>query len=44
VPLVNNACPVGNISFFGLGEMLVFMLILLVGLVYVWKKGALQWD
>ena len=44
VPLVNNACPVGNISFFGLGEMLVFMLILLVGFAYVWKKGALQWD
>ncbi|MGI8400285.1 MAG: NADH-quinone oxidoreductase subunit A [Gemmatimonadaceae bacterium] len=44
VPLVNNLCPVGNVSFFGLGEMLVFMLILLVGFVYVWKKGALQWD
>jgi len=44
VPLVNDACPVGNISFFGLGEMLVFMLILLVGFVYVWKKVALQWD
>ena len=44
VPLVNDVCPVGNISFFGLGEMLVFMLILLVGLAYVWKKGALQWD
>jgi len=44
VPLVNNACPVGNISFFGLGEMLVFMAILLVGFLYVWKKGALQWD
>ena len=43
-PLVNDVCPVGNISFFGLGEMLVFMLILLVGFVYVWKKGALQWD
>src|SRR4051812_39081206 len=43
-PLVNDACPVGSISFFGLGEMLVFMLILLVGFVYVWKKGALQWD
>jgi len=43
-PLVNDVCPVGNISFFGLGEMLVFMLILVVGLVYVWKKGALQWD
>jgi NADH-quinone oxidoreductase subunit A len=44
VPLVADVCPIGNISFFGLGEMLVFMLILLVGFVYVWKKGALQWD
>jgi NADH-quinone oxidoreductase subunit A len=44
VPLVNDVCPVGHISFFGLGEMLVFMVILLVGFIYVWKKGALQWD
>jgi NADH-quinone oxidoreductase subunit A len=44
VPLVAGVCPAGKISFFGLGEMLVFMLILLVGFVYVWKKGALQWD
>jgi NADH-quinone oxidoreductase subunit A len=44
VPLVNGACPSGQISFFGLVEMLVFMAILLVGFVYVWKKGALQWD
>jgi NADH-quinone oxidoreductase subunit A len=44
VPLVSGACPIGRVSFFGLGEMLVFMLILLVGFVYVWKKGALQWD
>ena len=44
VPLVADACPVGNISLFGLSEMLVFMLILLVGFIYVWKKGALQWD
>ena len=42
--LVNNMCPAGHVSFFGLGEMLVFMAILLVGLAYVWKKGALQWD
>lgn len=42
--LVNNICPAGNVSFFGLGEMLIFMVILLVGLAYVWKKGALQWD
>ena len=44
VPLVRNVCPAGEVSFFGLGEMLVFMAILLVGLAYVWKKGALQWD
>jgi NADH-quinone oxidoreductase subunit A len=44
VPLVNGACPAGQISLFGLGEMVVFILILLVGFVYVWKKGALQWD
>ena len=43
-PLVNGACPAGHVSFFGLGEMLVFIAILLVGFVYVWKKGALQWD
>ena len=46
VELVNGVCP-GNgahIVFFGLGEMLVFMAILVVGLVYVWKKGALRWD
>jgi NADH-quinone oxidoreductase subunit A len=44
VPLVEGVCTPGNISFFGLGEMLVFMVILFVGFVYVWKKGALQWD
>jgi NADH-quinone oxidoreductase subunit A len=44
VPLAENACPAGHISLFGLSEMIVFMIILLVGFVYVWKKGALQWD
>ena len=43
-PLVNGSCATANVSFFGLGEMLVFMAILLVGYIYVWKKGALQWD
>ena len=42
--VVGQACARGNVTFFGLGEMLVFMFILLVGFVYVWKKGALQWD
>jgi NADH-quinone oxidoreductase subunit A len=44
VPLVNGTCPARQISLFGLGEMVVFILILLVGFIYVWKKGALQWD
>ena len=42
--LAGDACPRGSISFFGVGEMAVFIFILLVGYVYVWKKGALQWD
>ena len=29
---------------FLLVEMLVFMLILAVGYVYVWKRGALEWE
>ena len=42
--LASGACPRGATSFFGFGEMLVFIAILLVGFIYVWKKGALQWD
>jgi NADH-quinone oxidoreductase subunit A len=44
VPLVDNICPASQTSLFGLTEMIVFILILLVGFIYVWKKGALQWD
>jgi len=29
---------------FLLVEMLVFLVILFVGYVYVWKRGAFQWD
>jgi NADH-quinone oxidoreductase subunit A len=43
-PLTGAGCPAGQTSLFGLVEMLVFMAILLVGFVYVWKKGALEWD
>ena len=41
---VTDMCPAGQVSFFGFGEMLVFMIILAVGFIYVWKKGAFQWD
>ena len=33
-----------ELGLFGFVEMLVFMAVLLVGFIYVWKKGALQWD
>lgn len=29
---------------FLLGEMIVFIVILFVGYVYAWKKGALEWE
>lgn len=29
---------------FGLAEMFTFIGVLLLGLVYIWKKGALEWE
>ena len=31
-------------GFFILVEMIVFIVVLLVGFVYAWKKGALEWE
>ena len=33
-----------NLGIFGLLEMVVFIVILLIGYVYAWKKGALEWE
>jgi len=33
-----------DLKIFGLVEMAVFVAILLVGFIYVWKKGALEWE
>ncbi|MFN0040423.1 MAG: NADH-quinone oxidoreductase subunit A [Burkholderiales bacterium] len=33
-----------EIGLFGFLSMLVFLAILVVGFVYEWKKGALEWD
>jgi NADH-quinone oxidoreductase subunit A len=33
-----------RLGWFGFTEMLVFIAVLLVGFIYVWKKGALEWD
>lgn len=32
------------LGWFGLAEMGMFVLILLVGYVYIWKRGAFQWE
>jgi NADH-quinone oxidoreductase subunit A len=33
-----------KLGLFGLVEMLIFIVVLLVGYVYAWKKGALEWE
>jgi len=42
--LVFNDFVKNGLGIFMLGEMLVFIAILLIGYVYAWKKGALEWD
>ena len=32
------------LRWFGLAEMMVFIAILLVGYVYVWRRGAFRWE
>jgi NADH-quinone oxidoreductase subunit A len=36
--------PTAVISFFGFGEMLLFVAILVVALAYVWRKKAIGWE
>jgi len=33
----------GQLGLFALVEMFLFLMILLGGLVYAWRKGALEW-
>ena len=33
-----------QLGVFGLVEMFIFIAILLVGYIYAWKKGALEWE
>jgi NADH-quinone oxidoreductase subunit A len=42
--LIPWAAAFRQLGVFGLIEMGVFMLVLGVGLVYVWKRGALEWE
>ena len=38
------AISLSNIGQLGFWSMMVFLMILTVGFVYEWKKGALEWD
>jgi NADH-quinone oxidoreductase subunit A len=38
------AIVLNEIGLFGFGAMMVFLSILVVGFVYEWKKGALEWE
>jgi NADH-quinone oxidoreductase subunit A len=42
--LVFNAFVKANQGVFLLVEMFIFIVILLVGYLYAWKKGALEWE
>ncbi len=33
-----------KLGIFGFVEMMLFMFILLIGYIYVWKKGAFEWE
>ncbi len=41
---LNSGVCSGGVSFFGIGEILVFMGILVVALAYVWRKRAVGWE
>jgi NADH-quinone oxidoreductase subunit A len=34
----------GDLKLFGFVEMVVYIMILLVGYIFLWKKGALDWN
>ena len=38
------AISLGDIGFFGFWSMMIFLLVLTIGFVYEWKKGALEWE
>ena len=38
------AISLGQIGLFGFISMMIFLLILTVGFIYEWKKGALDWE
>ncbi len=42
--LIPWAISLGKIGYIGFWSMMVFLFLLIVGFVYEWKKGALEWE
>jgi NADH-quinone oxidoreductase subunit A len=42
--LIPWAVSLGSIGLFGFWSMIVFLVVLTVGFIYEWKKGALEWE
>ena len=38
------AVSLSDVQFFGFWTMMIFLLILTLGFIYEWKKGALEWE
>ena len=38
------AISLGNLGLLGFWSMMIFLLVLTIGFIYEWKKGALDWD
>src|SRR5690606_2801013 len=42
--LVPWAVAMGDIGLLGFWSMMIFLAVLVIGLIFEWKKGALDWD
>tara|TARA_B100001123_G_C14612657_1_gene750474 strand:- start:129 stop:500 length:372 start_codon:yes stop_codon:yes gene_type:complete len=38
------AISLGELGYFGYWSMMIFLLVLTIGFIYEWKKGALEWE
>jgi NADH-quinone oxidoreductase subunit A len=38
------AVSLGNLGIFGFWSMMIFLIILTIGFIYEWRKGALEWE
>jgi len=44
VPVPLGRVSLKEIGWFGCGSMMLFLVVLTIGFIYAWKKGALEWD